>query len=503
MKKYINIIGLAALVLMAAALIGFSIARVWALWNTVTLVLGIAGTVYFIFDYYKNRQKEVSGRSVKLSANFAFQALIVVLLAAMIAFVSNRRHYRLDLTRAKLYSLSSQTTQVLNHLDKNVVIKLFVKSGDESGVTDLLDEYSYRSPRLSYEVIDPIEQAEVAHQYGINQYGVLVVEAGPRRETVTKISESNLTNAIIKVSNDEQKAVYFLTGHGEHSIADKGTEGYSDAAGAIKKENYLVRTFNLVRSRKVPDSASVVVVASPKSPLAPGETDSLKQYVERGGKLFLLLDPDSPDDVRALAAAFKAEVGRDVVIDASGFGQLFGAGPGMPLVQTYDKKHPVTRDFNVMTFFPLASSVTPAAVKDGWTVTELLRTSPQSWADVDFAGGKVAFDAGKDREGPVTLAVISSKKTGDKTAVAAIFGDSDFARNGYFNQQGNGDLFLNTINYLADEGELISIRPKKLEDSRLTMTPGDVTTLFYLVVIAIPLIMIGLGVGFYFKRNRD
>ncbi len=503
MKKYINIIGLAALVLIAAALIGYSIARIWAVWNSVALVAGLLGTAYFIFDYYKNREKAFSGRSVKLGANFAFQALIVVLLAAMLAFVTSRRHYRLDLTKGQLYSLSSQTTNVLNNLDKNVVIKLFVKNGEEGGVTDLLDEYSYRSPRLSYEVIDPIEQAEVAHQYGINQYGMLVVEAGPRRETVTKISESNLTNAIIKVSSDRQKSVYFLTGHGEHSIADKGAEGYSDAAAAIKKENYLVRTFNLVRSRTVPDSATVVVVASPKSAFAPGEIDTLEQYVKRGGKLFLLLDPDSPDDVRSLAASFKAEVGHDVVIDASGFGQLFGAGPGMPLVQTYDKKHPVTKDFNVMTFFPLASSVTPAAEKEGWNVTELLKTSPQSWADVDFAGGKVSFDQDRDREGPVTLAVISLKKNGDKTAVAAIFGDSDFARNGYFSQQGNGDLFLNTVNYLADEGELISIRPKKLEDSRLTMTPGDVTTLFYLVVIAIPLIMIGLGVGFYFKRNRD
>ncbi|HHM01385.1 MAG TPA: DUF4350 domain-containing protein [Caldithrix abyssi] len=503
MKKYNTIIGLASPALAAAALIAYSITRVWAWWNTLLLVVGLLGLAWFIVDYYKSREKQISGRSVKQGANFAFQALIVVLLTAMLAFISTRRHFRLDLTKGQLYSLSSQTVNVLKGLDRDVTLKLFVKKGEESGISDLLDEYSYRSPRLSYEVIDPDEQVDVARRYGVTQYGMLFVEAGDRRESVTKISESNLTNAIIKVSSDRQKSVYFLTGHGERSVEDKGPEGYATAAGALKKENYTVRNFNLVRSRRVPDSATVVVIASPKSDFAPGEADSLKAYVQRGGRLLILLDPESPDSPRELAASFKADVGRDMVVDASGFGQLFGAGPGMPLVQSYDKQHPITKDFSVMTFFPLASSVTPAAEKDGWTVTELLKTSAQSWADTDFSGGKVSFDAGRDREGPISLAVISSKKTGDHTSVAAVFGDSDFAGNGYFNQQGNGDLFLNTVNYLADEGELISIRPKKLEDSRLTMTPGDVTTLFYLVVIAIPLIMIALGVGFYLKRNRD
>ncbi|RMH62358.1 MAG: hypothetical protein D6677_09940 [Calditrichaeota bacterium] len=503
MKQKMNFVGLAGLVLPAAALIAYSIGKIWDWWHTVLLVVGLALLAWFVFDYYKNREKETSGRAVKQGANFAVQALIVVAIIAMLAFVSTRRHYRLDLTEGQLYSLSDQTEKVLNNLDRDVVIKVFAKSGEAEGLSDLLDEYSYRSARLTYEVIDPDEQPQIAKQYDVRQYGTLVVEAGAKRETVTKISEANLTNAIIKVTRDQDKLIYFLTGHGERSPEDKGPQGLEKAAAAIKKENHLVRTFNLVRRRQVPDSATVVVMAAPTSALAPGEADSLAAWVDKGGKLLMLLDPDTPQDVRDLAERFKLTVGHDVVIDASGFGQLFGAGPGMPLVQSYDKSHAITKGFNVMTFFPVTASVTPAKDKDGWAVTALCKTSPQSWADVDFASGEVSFDEGKDRKGPITVAAISEKKTGNKKSMVAVFGDVDFAANGYFGQQGNGDLFLNTVNYMAEEEDQIAIRPKKVEDSRLTMTPADVTTLFYLVVITIPLLMVILGVVFYMKRNRD
>lgn len=503
MKKYINFIGIAGIVLLAAALIWFSISRIWGAGHWILLVLGAAGLAYFLFDYVTGRQKEFSGRSLKQGSNMLVQVIAVLAIVAMLAFVTTRQHFRKDWTKNNLYSLSDQTEKVLSNLKKDVEIKGFFKSAEKASARDLLDEYDYRSAHLSYELIDPDENPDVTKQYGVKQYGTLIVESGAKRETVENLKEADLTNAIVKVTRNKDKVIYFLTGHGERSITDDSPQGYKDAVEQIRKENHLVRELNLVRSRRVPDSCSVLAIVRPTSPLFPAEWDSVKSYLKRGGKVLLMTDPDHPADVADFAQTYGLTIGNDMVIDASGMGQLFGAGPAMPLVTTYDEKQPIFKGFNIMTFYPYACSVTPGSGKNGYTLTSLMKTSRDSWAETDVANGKVTFNEGKDTPGPITIAAIAEKTSGERKSILAVFGDSDFAMNGYFKNQGNANLFLNTINYLAEEEDMISIRPKQIEDRRLTLTQADVSALFYLVVIAIPLLVIILGVIIYYKRNRS
>jgi ABC-type uncharacterized transport system involved in gliding motility auxiliary subunit len=497
MKKD-NIIGISGLILVLAALIWYSISQIWAVTNWILLVLGIAGLGYYLFFYFKNREKEVSQRSVKKGSNVIVQIVITLAIISMLAFVSTRRHYRVDWSENSLFSLADQSLKILEGLNKPVEIKAFFRTSDRTGIKTRLDEYSYNSPELNYEFIDPDQEPQVVRQYGIKKINTLVIESGPKRETVTDLTEANITNAIIKVTREQDKVIYFTTGHGERSISDETPEGLKQAADAIKEENHLVRQFNLAMRKSVPDSASVVAVIAPKTPFFPQEYDSLEKYVDNGGKLLLMLDPESPQSMRDFAARFKIKVGNDMVIDASGLGQLFGSGPGVPLVQSYDKDHAITKGFGLMTFYPYTSSVSAMDDKGDWNVTILAKTSAESWAETDYASGEVSFNANEDTKGPIAVAAVSQK--GKSTVI--VFGDSDFPKNGYFNQQGNGNLFLNTINYLAEEEDLISIRPKQPQDRRLTLTQADVSTIFYLVVIAIPLLLVILGVVIFIRRNR-
>ncbi len=503
MKKIENIAGLVGILALMAALIWYSINQLWKIYHWILLVVGLIGLGYFLFMFYKNRQKELSKRSLKYGSNITLQIIVVLAIVAMLAFITTRHHIRFDWTKNKLYSLSDQTKKVLDHLNKDVKLIAFFKSSEQRNARDLLDEYNYRSSHLTYQFVDPDERPEIAKQYGIRKYGTIAVECGLKRELVEKLDESDITNAIIKVTRDEQKVVYFLTGHGEHSIKDESAEGYSKAAEAIKKENYLVRTLNLARRKKVPDSCSVLAIVGPKSNFLPGELDSVKKYVDNGGKLLLMVDPEHPAELADFAKKYHVKIGNNMVIDVSGVGQLFGAGPGMPLVTSYDKDHPITKEFSgVMTFFPLACSVEPMSDRGGFKITELLKTSGNSWADVDYMSGKVSFDPDKDQKGPITLAVAVEKSSSKPKISLIIFGDSDFAKNGFFRNQGNMNLFMNTVNYLAEEEDLISIRPKQIDDRRLTMTQADVKGLFYLVVIAIPLLVIIIGVVIFIRRNR-
>jgi len=503
MKKVDNIIGGVGIVLMIAALIWYSIGKIWGIAHWILLVVGALGIIYYLVLYYTKREKKVSSRSLKYGSNILVQVVVVVIIVGLLAFVTTRHHWRADWTKNNLYSLSDQTEKVLKNLKKNVDVKAFFKSSEQTRAKDLLDEYSYRSGKFNYELIDPDEQPNVAKRYGVNKYGMLVVESGFKREKIDKMTEANLTNAIIKVSREGEKAIYFLTGHGERSIFDAKQDGFKAAAEGIKKENYLVRSLNLVRRRSIPDSCTVLAIVSPRGNFFPGELDTIAAWVNKGGKLLLMVDPEHQTDIADFLAKYHVKLGNDMVIDASGMGQLFGAGPGMPLVTHYNQKNPITKGFNIMTFYPYASSLQAMSDKGGYTITALLKTSKESWAETDYSSGKVAFNEGKDRRGPITIAMEIEKPVGKEKAELIVFGDSDFAKNGYFKNQGNANLFLNTINYLAEEKDMISIRPKQVDDRRLTLTQADVSTLFYLVVIAIPLIVIIFGVTIFLKRNRS
>lgn len=502
MNNVTRISGIAGLVLVLAALIWYTINNIWGTIHWIFLVAGLGGIAYYIVMYYRTRDRILSVRSVKYGSNVLVQVLITVAIVAMLAYVTTSQHYRKDLTSNNFWSLSDQTTKILENLEKPVEIKAFFKTSDQSSAKDQLDEYSYTSSNLTYDLIDPDEEPQITEQYGVSQYNTLVIESGIKRELVTEISESNITNAIIKVTREQDKVIYFLSGHGERSIKDDTPQGYKKAADAIKNENHLVRELNLVRSGSVPDSCSVLVIVRPSTSFFPGELDSIATYLDNGGKLMALLDPKRPDDVADFFMDYKVTVGNDMVIDVSGVGRLFGAGPAMPLVSQYDGDHEITKGFSVMTFFDQAASVTPMAEKEGFTVTELLQTSSNSWAETDWSSGRVAFDQEMDRQGPVTIGVVVEKSLAKGKTALAVFGDSDFAMNGHIENQGNSDLFLNTINYLAEEEDMISIRPKEVDDRRLTLTQADVSILFYLVVIAIPILVVIMGVVIFVRRNK-
>jgi ABC-type uncharacterized transport system involved in gliding motility auxiliary subunit len=508
MKLIDRLYGIIGLVLVLFSVVYYSIQNIWNTINWITLLLGFAGTGYFIFLYYRNREKELSKRSLQYGSNVLVQILIVIGIMGFLAFITTRQHFRSDWTENKLYSLADQTDKIVSGLEKEVRVIAFYKSTEQRAAKDLLDEYTFRSANFKYEFVDPDEKPQITRQYQVTKYNTVIVESGLKREVIEDLNESNLTNGIMKVTREKEKKVCFLTGHGERSISDEGKTGYKQAAEAIKKENHLVEEINLVQQmgagRGISDSCTVLAIISPQANFFPVELDSIRAYINRGGKVLVMLDPEHNEDIVEFIAEYKVQVGNDAVVDASGVGQLFGAGPAMPLVTNYDQSHPITKDFGVMTFYPLTSSVTPMEDKGGYEIKEILQTGENSWAEADWPppSNEISLDEGKDLKGPVTIAALVEKKTGDKKVTLAIFGDSDFASNGYFRNQGNRDIFLNTINYLAEEEDLISIRPKDFDDRRVTLTQADIKTIFYLVVIAVPLLVVIAGVVFYIRRGR-
>src|SRR4029079_12037905 len=227
---------------------------------------------------------------------------------------------------------------------------------------DKLKEYTYASNKVSAEYIDPDKKPTVAKQAGIQAYNTLVVNYKRRADRVTSDSEQDITNGIIKVVTGQQKKVYFTQGHGERDQTSAEPNGYNAIAKALTAENYTLDKLVIAQHRAIPADASVVIAAGPRTDFFAGEMDPLKKYLEKSGKLLLMLDPpDKPDtapltNLIALAHDWGFEVGNDVVVDVSGMGRMIGTDASVPVAANYPS-HPIVERFNLITAFPLARSV--------------------------------------------------------------------------------------------------------------------------------------------------
>ena len=491
-------------------LIVYSIVNVWDYKSLVLIALGLVGIVYSLIKLdIRNILKD---RRFLYGGNALLVALLVIAIVGLLDFFLARHTIRVDTTSNKQFSLSDQTVKVLKNLKKDVKVLAFVKDINKGPVEDLLTEYSHVSKRFKWELIDPDEKPAIARRHRVREYGNLVVMCEDREEQISRAEEEDLTNAIIKVTREERKKVYFTAGHGEGSIEDDDRYGYSRAKEAIKEQNYDVEEIILAEKDSIPADASVIVVPGPKKELFEHEKEILKNYIEAGGSVLFMLDPRPSVGLEDFLKDYGIKVGDDIVIDASGLGRLFGAGPDIPIVATYGD-HAIVKDLgNYMTFFPGVRSVRKDENNNDFKldVVELAKTGSQSYSVKNFEDmyktGKIKITK-DDEKGPIPIAVAVTKDVSNnkdkrrEKARIVVVGDSDFASNAYFANQANGDLFMNMISWLLADEDLISIRPKSPDIRTVNMTPAQLKSVFWLTVIILPAISFGIGVLVYIRRR--
>lgn len=500
-KEISTIAGFVGAAMLIAGYVRHNIQELWGWFNLSLVIVGAVLLLAAIALNFNSILAFFGGRSGRLGTNTLLLSIAVLAILSILNFLGFRHHKRFDLTTEKLYTLSDQSRKILTGLQKDVKIIRFEKTDDQR-LSDLMSEFKYAGSRVSYERIDPQQKPEVARQYNVQRMGETIVAAGDRIERPQNTDEQDLINAIMKVTRDKLKTICFVDGHGEKDLSGSDAEGFGSMDKALKNENYETKTVNLVSSNQVPSECSVLIVAGPKKTLFPQEAAMIGKFLDEGGKVFLMIDPETDPGVGDVLKAWNIVAGNDTVIDVSGVGRLFGTGPAVPLVGNYGS-HPITKDMTrTATFFPLARSVKTGDSAKGETLfTEILKTSDASWAETELKGNEAKFDEGKDTKGPVNLGVAASKKFGDKESRLVVIGDSDFATNNYVRLAGNADLFLNATNWLAQDEDLISIRPKSATNRSVTMTESQQRWMFWLTVLLMPLAVIGAGAYVWWKRR--
>ena len=502
-EELARFIGTTGIAMLVAGYLRYSIQGELLTFSKVVLAIGALCLLASIVIGFGGILRFSSKRSSQLGTNTTILSVAVLAILVIVNFVGFRHHKRFDLTTEKLYTLSDQTKQVVGGLQKDVTIVRFDKSPN-AALDDQMAEYTSLSRHLKFQNIDPQQKPEVAQQYGATRMGDVILASGPRKEHLETgaTSEEDITGAIIKVTQDKVKTVCFVTGHGEKSLTDDGEDGYSHLDAGLKKENYVTRTLNLVSENGVASDCSVVVIEGPTQQFFPQEAEMLNQYLAGSGKGLILVDPQTDPKLGEIFQAWNTNVGDNVVIDSSGVGSLLGAGPAIPLVTTFGES-PITKNFaRSMTFFPLARTVSIAdKSKTDPQIVELLKTSPQSFTVPNLKQGQNKLTFNPDTAGPLSLGVAASRKAEGGEARVVVIGNSTFAANPYVGLQKNGDLFYNTIDWLAQDENLISIRPKSQTNRRVTLTQGQSSALTWLDLIILPGIVIFSGVYIWWKRR--
>jgi len=455
---------------------------------------------------WKDRWGGSTGQRVAGGANFIVYTLVGIAIVVLANwFVSNHDH-RWDLTPSKRYSLSPQSQKLLKELNRDVKIYVFDRERSFGERRDLLGMFAAASRRVDVQYVDPDRQPQLARQYGVRTFGTIVVAAGERHYEATGDSEEGVTNALIRVLKGQRSAC-FIQGHGERNLDSSEPDGFDRVKKALENENYQTQSVVLMQKMEIPASCALLVVAGPQNDYLPPEVDTLKKWIGDGGRAFFLLDPGVElPNLSKLLADWNVTLHNDLVIDLNPVAQVFGTGPELPLVMKYGSSPIVQPLTNRMTLFPLARSFDLGKdYKAGVTADSLCESSADSFGVAGWNPKiqKISYRAGKDEKGPLKVAVSGTvsgpaeKKEGRFVAL----GTSLLAANRYLGFQANRDFFMNTINWLSADEDLISVRPKPQDSQHLDMNARQMRGLLLGGVLGLPLLIIVAGTLVWWQRR--
>jgi ABC-type uncharacterized transport system involved in gliding motility auxiliary subunit len=434
--------------------------------------------------------------------------LIVVGILGVVNFLANRYNKSYDSTTNKRYTLSDQSAKIAREAQQDITITLWDRPSAFPNARDLFDRYQNLSPKIKivYNDIDKNRTQAIAD--GVTRAGQIFVQVGNKREEAKSLTEEEVTGAMVRALKGGDRTVCFTSGYGEGDTTNSDVGGYSAVKELTERDNYKTKVAPLLPTAEIPADCTLLVVNGPKRNYLPPAVEAVKTFVENGGRALILLDPplkigSQVDDNQALVDVIKSwgvELNKDLVLDLSGVGRLFGMGPEFPVVSSY-LDHAIVRGMgNTATAFPVARSLSVSNT-DKTTVSALFETTDAALATRDLSSRQVRVEGAE--EGKRILGAAGTYNTGKEGSQGrfVVVGTSAWTGNNFLGFAGNRDLYLNMLNWLSADEDLISIRPKDPEDRRLNMNASQMRLLFWGSVVGLPVLMTLAGVSVWWRRR--
>ncbi len=453
----------------------------------------------------------LKARQTKYGAYAAIYILVVLAIVVVANVLADRFNKSYDTTSNKRYSLSDQTKKIVAGLKQDANITYFNQSTRFQQGKDLLDQYANLSPKVRVVYVDSDKNPELARAAGVREFGTAVVQIGDKKETAKSVTEEGITGAFIRDLKGTTRTVCFVGGSGEHAIDDTERDGFSQFKDLVSKDEYQARAIDLLQKAEVPADCTTVVIAGPIHDYLQPQVDAIKSYVENGGRAFFMLDPPvqfgrsqvaTNDALTNLLRSWGVTLDKDMILDLNPMGQLAGLGPQVALVTTYSGQPIVAQMRGSAVGFPLSRSM-QIKNADKTTVEKLFDSSSSSLATSNLSSPEVSVADPNNRKGPLTIAAAGTYNTGKQNSQGrfVVTGSSSWAANRFLGFNGNGDLALNAVNWLASDEDLISIRPKQQEDRHVTMTRAQLILVRAISQFVLPLMVVIAGTLVWWKRR--
>lgn len=444
-------------------------------------------------------------RLILLWGNILLPCLLVFGIFIFIEIIGFNHNHAIDLTPEKTYTLSDQAKQVLDSLDDKVLMKTFYTTGDRKQYVTFYEILRAYTSKIEYELIDLERNPGKARMYQATSPGYTVVEYKSRTHIINPPTEETVINALLRLSGTSHKIFYILEGHGEREDIDKLKE-------VLVRENWTVKTTNLgeMKDSAIPDNA-VLMIAGPQNDFTEDEIAIFDRYLKKGGKAVILVEPFVDlANMETLLETYRIKLPQTIIIDHKN--KLFGGDYLAPLISHYANA-PITNQIRMSSYF---STVRPVDIiktgpSGGVSVMVIATSETHSWTKAsrkDILNGRIDYQEGVDQPGPLPVAVMATvSKSNEKDPATGTelicFGDSDFISDDFFEIMGNQDLFLNAVEWLAREYDLISIRHKRFRYPYHFLSNKQGRVLFQVSVIVMPAIFLVVGIILgVFRRIR-
>jgi len=477
------------------------------------LIAGVALVICYgllspraVIDLARSRQARFGSLSVIVSA-----VVIGILVMANVVMSAGVQSW--DFTRGQLFSLSPKSLAVLGQLSADVQVTGFFRPGTNTAErrddAALLSEYQKASPHVKVAFLDPDRNQATATKLGVTIGGSLTVQYKSKPAIVLPLgsqTEADITGAILKLESSRTPQVCWASGEGQRDLKETQLFGYSVAAAQLATDNFKTREIVLSQTTAVPADCDVLAVVGIQRALPDPAIKAIQAYLNGGGRLIFATDPwlDKPvqDSANALLQPYQVAFSGGLVLDTDP-AHTSSNDPTTPLVSEYGGS-PITADLsNRFTFFPQPTSISGQGAT-AVLVTQIAQTTNASYQIVNPRDNLNRQNA--DPPGPFTMMATLEKVSGDQKMRVVLVGTSAFAENRTLppNAPGyNVQLLLGSFDWLAGNDSLIKLPAKPQTALPLFLTTLDVFMIAGITLVAVPLLVVILGVLVWTRRRAS
>ncbi len=450
-------------------------------------------------------------RQVRVSQSRGYQiaVLAVLMLTLLLAAVDAMRDREavIDVTSDRRHSLSEASTQALALMSEPVEITAFAGKGSRlrTPIRQFLDPWLRDSDQLSLQFLDPVEHLPLIRQLDIRADGELLVRYQDRQETLRLLNDHDLTQLLIRLSRQTPRIISYASGSGEGDFRGQANFDFGIIGAAMSQRGIVQTPIDLLLTPVLPDNLGVLIVPPARGGLMPGVAEAVASYLQQGGNLLLLQDPE-PISVSSLGQNSAALIGYQPILEFLGISALpgrvidmnpsasSGDSPLNVLIQRYPDM-PITQAFRLPSLLPDSLAyMTPCTevplARTAFACQPMLQTQPASWTETGALSGAIQFnaDAGEQR-GPLNVGVALTRlrEDGSEQRVVVV-GDSDFLSNRFVANGGNLDLGLRMIEWLSDQGDQLTVAARIDDTNGFQWSSSRVGWMAVITMLLLPLL---------------